>query len=287
MTRRAPLGWLCLLLAAGVLCGCVDVEERWTLEATGRGEYGLSLRYDADLLRRITGVVGESAVRRLEGRAFPIRPQDLGETLACLPGLEVLELREDMEPGGWRRITLRVGFERLEQLLAWEVLAGRAIEAGRTTTPSDAATPAARARLSMRPIDDVPLLDPLIDLMDEVERPPAQDSGGAPTEPGTLEQLGVAPAAAGLVADLLKVALAQTRVAVVVRVPGPVLAVGGIGRRADDDAVHFEWDLAALRSGTTSRGVELDWRLRELDEVITAAQAGDEPRPGRGPARER
>ncbi len=192
-----------------------------------------------------------------------------------------------MEPGGWRRITLRVGFERIEQLLAWEVLAGRAVQAGRATTPSDATAPGARARLAMRPIDDIPLLDPLIDLMDEIERPPARETGGAAPEQSTLEQLGVAPAAAGLVGDLLRAALAQARVAVVVRVPGPVLQVGGIGRRGDDDTVHFEWDLAALRSSATPRGVELEWRLRELDEVVTAAQAGDEPRPGRGPARER
>lgn len=264
---RRILTPLAVLLGALLLAGCVEIEERWTFEPTGAGEYALTLRYDADLLRRVTGVVGEAALREVAGRPFPLGRAALEATLARAEGVTVHALEDTLEAGGWRRVHLRLGFARVADLLRWEPLAGRAFHAR-----SEDREGGLRTRLTMRPIDDLPVLDPLLALLAEAGRERPDPPPGAPAEPGPRERLGLAPAQAEWLEDLLRRALAGVRLAVIVQAPGEILAAGARGAVDPDGAVRQVWDVDALRQGRAVRGVDLAWRRRQLDVPIVAAQ---------------
>jgi hypothetical protein len=268
---RAPALFLSLLL----LAGCAEVEEGWVFDERGGGEYALSVRWDADLWRRVGGIVGEAVMERVRGRAFPLRVDEMAETLRGLPGVEVLSLQAgEGGAGGMRSLDLRVRFERLADLLAWEPMAGRPL---RVSLPAPDGEER-RVRLEMRPFDRLPVLDPVLRAWNEFERPPAGlDEADVAADPGPLARLGVGRREADLVADLLRPALAKLRVALSVAVPGPVATSEGPGARHEGTRARWELDAAALRDAGTGRGVAIEWRLRALDRIEALEQEGAAP----------
>jgi hypothetical protein len=245
-----------------LLAGCAEVEEAWVLDERGGGEYGLTVRWDADLWRRVGGIVGETVLDRVRGRAFPLRVDEMAETLRGLEGVEVLALEAtEGGEGGTRTLSVRLRFARLADLLAWEPLAGRALR----LVPLDPRGEERWARLEMRPFDRLPVLDPVAEAWNAWEHAPVVPDERA--DPGPLDRLGVHRREADLVADLLRPALAKVRVSLSVTVPGQVGEARGPAVHAEGSAVRWQLDAAALRDPETDRNVAFDWRLRALDRV--------------------
>jgi hypothetical protein len=264
--------------------GCIEVEESWELEADGSGVFALRVSWDEDLWQRAGGVLGPEALARFEGRDFPLDPAAWQESLALLSGVTVAGPEEEEAEGGWRAIRVRLGFRRLEDLLAWELLQRRRLTLALVRRePVGEEDGRARegdlARLSMSPFTRLPVLDPVLRAAAAFDASdPRSPEAIARREPSALERLGLRRDQAGLVAAFLRPRLEEVRLRVRVRPPGPVVEVGGIAV-PDLGEATLELDLAAMMSGV-SRTLDAVWRPRLLDRVPTIDQPGDEPLPG-------
>lgn len=257
LRRLLPLLLGCLLLA-----GCVEAEETWALDGEGGGIYALTVRWDAELWRRVGEVLGPQVMRRVATPGFPLRAAQWRDSLKDLQGVEVLALEESLEEGGVRRLSTRLKFRRVADLLRWEVLAGRRMQ---IEPPSGDAGARRLARLSMEPIVHVPVLDRVAAL---AEAPPAAADPAAPLDPPPLVRLGLDPEALRLVGAMLKPALERVVLRVRCRLPGPLVSVRGRLQAGQTDTVDFTWSFDDLRRRTTDRTVRLRWDVRDIDRVF-------------------
>ena len=257
MLRMRPLAAALLAL---LFSGCVEVEERLALERDGNGLYTLTLRWNADLLARVRDTVGDGALAAFEGRPFPLDVGHWRDGLAMLPGLTILKLDEQDDGAGWRKIEARVAFDKLESLLRWELLAGRPL--------SIAAEGGERqARLTMEPLNRLPLLDPLREAL-EARRapPPAGPPSEARRDPAPLARLGLAEEQVLLVERMLAPHLDKLRLSFTVAPAGRVLASGPNVAEEQPAFARFAWTWADLLAGKP-RTVELRWRAGEFDTL--------------------
>lgn len=279
---------VCLMLAAALLAGCVEAEEDWTFDDKGGGVYALTLRWNADLWRRATDVLGPTVMARLEGRAFPLRAEQWRDGLAGLPGVEILELAERDTDTGLREIALRARFEHMSDLLRWEVLARRSVrveiepQAGEGED-ADEAPP--RCRFSMQPVARVPVLDRIAALLDAEERPPPPAEGPAATrDPPPLERLGLDRGAAEMVWRMAKQPLQSVRLRLRFHLPGVVVRRNGKPARDASKDVEIGYDFPKLRKRDSDRAVRFTWQMRAFDRAPLVEHVGDaDPRrPGAG-----
>jgi len=259
----------------------VEAEEDWRFDAKGGGTYALTVRWNADLWRRVGEVLGPKVMASLSGRAFPLRKAQWADGLKGLDGVEVLSLAESDTDTGLREISARVKFRALEDLLAWEVLARRTMRVASDEPDDDAgvARPSKEVAICnfyMEPIAHVPVLDRVGALLNALDRPPPPAEGAAAArDPGPLDRLGLESDAAELVWHMVKLPLAGARLRVQVHVLGEIIEEDGHLRLNRGRVLKREWDFAALRKGETKRTVHFAWRPRSLDVAPFAKQRGD------------
>jgi hypothetical protein len=262
-----------VLAAALALGGCVEVEEDLVLAGDGSGTYALTVRWDADLWRRVTDVLGPAVMGRIEGRAFPLRPEQLRDGLAGLDGVTIQELEERPGTGGRRELVVRLAFRDVPALLRWELMARRTLrieraEEGAGTEPA--------WRLTYHPIAQVPLLDRLGALLDAVERPPpAAEGETADRDPPPLERLGLDRDAAELVWRMVKGPLEAASLRFRVAVPSDLVTVRGRAVPAGTREAVATYDLTALRRPGTDRTLRFTWRARAFDRFPVVDHEGD------------
>ena len=274
--RRALLALLCCL-ALG-FAGCTEAEEDWTLDRKGGGEYALTVRWNADLWRRVRGVLGAKVMERLAGPGFPLRVELWRDGLKNLEGVKILALEERDTDTEMRELHLRARFEKLEQILRWDVLAARRV---RLETAAKGAAGPPRATLYMEPIARVPILDRVAALVEAVERPPpAAEGGAADRDPPPLARIGIERAAAEMVWRMVKLPLGQAALQTRVQVPGDVVSIRGQAPAEDTRAATFRWTFADLRRVDADRTVRLRWRTLAFDDSPPLDHAGQrDPRP--------
>lgn len=269
-----------LLLAAvlALLAGCTRAEETWTFDRKGGGEYALTVRWDPDLWRRVRGVLGARVMDRLAANGFPLRAALWRDGLQDREGITILELGERDVEGGQREIHLRARFERLEQMLAWDVLAGRTV---RLAVPTKEAGGTPRATLYMEPIPRVPVLDRIADLVEAVEKPPqAAEGAAAARDPPPLERAGIDRAAGAMVWKMVKQPLAAVGLRVRIVTPGDVVSVRGRPAGERTRQADFGWTFADLRRVDADRTVRVRWRPLAFDERPGVDRRGRrDPRP--------
>lgn len=263
-----PCRPLALLLAAVALAlgGCVEVDERLALEREGNGTYALALRWNADVLARVRETLGARAMAALEGRAFPLRADEWRETLRGVDGVKVVSLEESVEEGGWRALRLELAFASLDDLRRWELFGRRTLQVSATSDPR-------RGRLVMQPFAQIPLLDPLLELL------AARRAGlpeAAPGDPGPLARLGLAPESLDLVERLLTPHLARLSLASTLVPAGRVFSAGAGAAGFDAREARFAWSWSDLVAGA-ARLVEVDWSPGEFDKVPVVEWTGDAP----------
>ncbi len=56
------------------------LPEEWTFDEKGGGTYALTVRWNADLWRRVEEVLGARVMERLVGRPFPLRKEQIART---------------------------------------------------------------------------------------------------------------------------------------------------------------------------------------------------------------
>lgn len=252
---------LLFLLACLLLAGCVEADEDWTFDPDGGGTYALTLRWDADLWRRVGDVLGAPVMRRIAGRGFPLRLEQWRDGLAGLEGVKVLELDEKPAGGGMRQIAVRLHFRRPEDLLGWEVLARRTLRLERVPPAGAGAHGSPQVRLLMEPLARVPVLDRVAALHAAARQPPPAAAGAdVRRDPPPLARMGIGRSAGEMVWRMLAPALGRVRLGVHVTVPAPLQTVSG--RPADGGRkAAFSWSFDDLGRAHTDRRVRLTWRL--------------------------
>ncbi len=275
--RRLPT-LLAALLALLLLGGCVQAEEVVALELDGSGTYDLDLTWDAGLVRRLVELVGEDTASRLGGRAFPLTEAAWRETLEGLAGIEVQTVDVEAREGGLRHLTIRLAFDRLESLLAWELFARRTT---RVVPAREAADPQGAVAWTQDPLARVPVLDPLARALATRDRPPAPPDGGQRfplLDPEPLERLGLSSAKAALAARILQPALGDIVFTVRMKAPRTVrtLRMAPAGAGAEGREARFPLTFRDL-GRHTDRRLRLTWVPRPADVVPSIDHPGDGP----------
>ncbi len=265
---------LLLLAALTCLAGCAEVEETLRFDSKGGGTYTLLVRWDADLWRRIGGVVGKDALGRIEGRHFPLRARVWKAAVAGVTGVKAETIEETDAGEGRRELRVVLGFDSLASLLRVEMLARRSMRV--VTAPERPGSDSRVARLEMTPITAVPVLDPLAALFNAVDQPPAgAKQRSSPRDPTPLARVGVKADDAEMVRRLLEPALEQVRFTFRVEVPGVVVRVGGEATSRRDEHAEQRFDFGTLRDLRADRRVRLAWRVRTLDTPPVIDHRGD------------
>ena len=270
------------LLLALPLAGCVELDETWELDADGGGTYALRVRWNADLFQRLTAIVGQDVVSTCEGRAFPLDAATWREGLEGLADVTIESLEEAEAEGGWREISLRLGFTRLDDLLGWELLSRRSLDLRffAASTGEDVAADRVgqgdRAELRMDPFARLPVLDPLARALDaKAARDPRTPEAASRQEASPFDAWRIEASRADLVATILSPQLETIRLTVTVRPSGTVTHVGSEPVDAQDEAVvHFDFETLRRRE---DRGLLVRWRPRLLDRVFRIQHEGDAP----------
>jgi hypothetical protein len=272
--RLATLAAGLLLLA---LAGCVQVEETVALELDGSGTYDLDLTWDADLARRLVGLVGEETAARLLGRPLPLTEAAWRDTLADLEGVEVQTASVETREGGRRHVRIRLAFDRLPSLLAWELFARRSLRIG--PAPGSGEAQEGPVTWVQDPLARVPLLDPLGRALALHTNPPAPEGGRFPLlDPGPRQRLGLSATKADLAVRMLRPALEEISLTFRVRAPRTVRGVEGAAgaARAEGREATFPWTFRTLLAAPDRR-LTLTWTPRGADVVPTIDHAGDRP----------
>jgi len=265
-----------VLTAALALSGCVEVTEKWNLESGGGGTYDLTVRWQADLWRRVADVLGERAMKRIHGAPFPMRAEEWRDGLKGLKGVEIQSLGSEEQEHGWRKLSVKLHFQKVADVFQWEVLSRRT--AHFTVEKPKEDDEERIGRLHMTPLIDVPVLDPLAALLNTIDNPPpaeaAGDGGDRRKDPPPLERLGIDRSDAELVGRMLKPELSKVKLRFELTVPGVILSRDG--RRNADKllSTSFEFDFAALRNAETDRRLRCSWHVRPFDEPSVVANEG-------------
>ncbi len=258
------------------LVGCVEVSESWAIESGGAGTYDLSIRWQADLWRRVSEVLGERTMKRLQGAPFPMRESEWRDGLTGLKGVEIQSLGTEEQERGWRKLSVKLRFQRVADLFQWEVLSRRPASFTVETSPDDEDVRV--CRMEMAPLIDVPVLDPLSALLNAIDNPPpteASASGEADRrDPPPLERFGIDQPNAELVWRMLKPELATAKLGFTLATPGIILSRDGRADRSEELSTTFAFDLAALRDAKTDRRLRCSWRVRPFDEPPVLRNAG-------------
>ena len=256
---------LLAVLACLLLAGCVEAEEVWTLDGEGGGTYALSVQWDADLWRRVGEVLGPTVMRRFADPGFPLRAAQWRDGLRGLAGVEIVSLEETAGEGGARRIATTLKFRRVEDVLRWELLAGRRV---RIQPPDPAGGDRPVATWAMEPLARVPILDAVAAVAEaEARPPPPAGAGPAELDPPPLARLGLDRTAAGLVAAMLRPALERAVLRVRLELPGRVVGLRGQPAGDVGPTAAFSWSFADLRLAATDRTVRCRWEVRDIDRV--------------------
>lgn len=274
--RLLPL----LLLFALVLPGCVEAEETWDLDRKGGGAYELTLRWNADLWRRVRGVLGAKVMGRVAGEGFPLRPELWRDGLKNLPGVTIEDCSERDTDTALRELHVRVTFKRLADLLGWEVLARRTVRL-EVEKPEKGSEASPRATFTMEPIARVPVLDRIADLVEAVEKPPAKAEGAAAArDPPPLARIGIERTAADMVWRLVKLPLGKVKLTSRVRLPGDLVSRQGRPAGEETREAVYHWGFDDLRAVDTDRTIRLRWRMLAFDETPAVDHKGTkDPRP--------
>lgn len=276
---------LLLLTALLALPGCVEVEETIRFDGKGGGVYTLDLRWDADLLRRLAGVVGSDVMARIEGRSVPLRARVWREATQGVSGVEARRIETTDVGGGRRRLQVEIAFDSLADLLRIEMLARRSMRV--VTRPAAPGSEQRIAELEMHPITAVPVLDPVAAILNAADAPPAGARRRAtPRDPAPLDRVGLKADEGALVRRLLEPALERVRFTFRVEVPGRVLRVGGAAIGGGPEHGEQAFDFATLRDPRADRRVRVAWQVRRLDAAPAIDHQGDRAEAVRGaPAR--
>ncbi len=279
MVRRTLLP--CLLLCALVLPGCVEAEESWELDRKGGGTYALVVRWNADLWRRVGDILGAKVMARIAGPGFPLRPELWRDGLKDLPGVTIGDVGERDTDTGLRELHVALTFKRMEDLLGWEVLAGRRVTIEAEQPEKGASTKPLRATLTMEPIARVPVLDRIAALVEAAEKPPAKAEGAAAErDPPPLARMGLERTAAEMIWKLVRLPLGEVKLQSRVRVPGELVSKQGTPVDKETREATYTWSFADLRRVDADRTIRLRWRILSFDESPALDHPGQrDPRP--------
>jgi hypothetical protein len=284
---RASRSLALLLVLAGVLAGlggCAEVEEQWVLGEKGGGTWTLSLRWNADLWRRVRGVLGPAVTDRLRGRALPLRPQAWRDSLAGVEGVTIVECEERDTDTGMRELRVQLRFEKLRALMQWELMRRRTVRVETRPAPGAAENDPPLCRFAMEPIARVPVLDPLAALLEARDNPPpAAEGAAAARDPSPLARLGLEEEAAGLVWKMVKPQLDKVRLRFAFRPPFGIESIRDLAVARGTEEAVFDFDFAALRDPRTDRTAVFTWQMRAFDEAPLVVQQGDRDPRARGP----
>ena len=247
---------LLLLLLGVLLTGCVEVEEQVTLGSAGGGTYELRLAWDADLVHRVNEVVGRRVARRFARGALPLDAVAWRESLEGCSGLRAERVEVEALDDGRRELRLRVAFERLEDLVAWEVFGRRSIEVEKIDD---------RARLRMKPLRRAPPLDRVLDALALWREAPTRSAAGGLREASPAERIGILPADGEVLAELLETELARARFVFRLDLPEPLEKAPGAER--DGRRATWRFGVEALGRQGSGGAIDLTWQPRAFDRV--------------------
>ncbi len=274
MPRRVAL-LLALLLAVPLLGGCTEAEETWTLDRKGGGTYELVLRWNADLWRRVRGILGAKVMHRVARPGFPLRTELWRDGLKGLEGVKILELEARDGESGLQELRLKASFQQLSQMLRWEPLAGRTVRVTVPTAAERGKTSAPKAGLYMEPLGRVPVLDRVAALVEAVEKPPpAAEGAAALRDPPPLERMGIDRGAADMVWRMLKPQLAKIRLTSRFHLPGDLVSRRGTTVDERTREAAFTWTFADLRNPKADRTARVRWRMLVSDETRALERRG-------------
>jgi hypothetical protein len=250
-------------LAALAAAGCVETEEAWTFDSTGAGTYALTVRWNADVWSRVGGIFGADALRRVEGRSFPLHADEWRDGLRGLEGVTVEALAEKDLPGGVREISVHLRFRRVQDLLKWEVLSRRSIRIDRQEDGN--------VRLRMEPLARVAVVDRLAAIQAVRDGTPG---GTGRLPPPVLADLGVREEDAQLVATMLKPYLDRMHFTFSIETPGPMRTIGDAPVADEKTKATFEFTFDDFVKGR-DRSLRCTWRPLALDRPPSVEHVGD------------
>lgn len=274
--RRLPTATrlLLALVLPLLLGGCLDVEERWRFDEEGGGTWRLEVRWNADILRRAGDALGDRAMAKLAEPPFPLTKAAWRGLLASAPGLAIDTLEEEIENGGWRRLTVAVRFRRLADLFALEILAGRRARVQAVEEDGERI-----CRLEMGVLRAVPVLDPVAAILRAEASGADRAEGEEPADPPLLGRYGLRRPDAERVWQLVGPRLQEARIRFVVEVPGDLTRVGDAPQQGGETSATFDFDFAALQRAETKRQIALAWRVGRIDTPPAVDNAGADAAP--------
>ncbi len=290
---RRPLLLLALSGLLLSLTACAELDEDLRLDPSGGGTYRVRISWDQDLLRQVAESVPRPVVARFAARLPPLDAATWRDTVAGVPGLRLVRA-EDLAPSGGRRgVEVEVAFDDLSSLLGWEPFARRPLVVARRG-PDGSPAPEGPARagdvttLEMDPLVRIPLLDGVADALRRVADgsrgdPRAGPAPGTGTPPaagaaaGDLDDLGLDPSTASLLARIVRARLDEAHLVFRVTTPGAVRAAPGARERGDRQAT---FTFGAERLGTArDRRLSVSWEAAPSEGLSTLRHAGDAPVP--------
>ncbi len=267
-----------MLIAALALAGCVEATEKWEIESGGSGTYDLTVRWQADLWRRVGEVLGDRAMEGIHGAPFPMRKAQWWDGLAGLKGVEIVSLTTEAQDRGWRKLAVKLRFKRVADVFQWEVLSRRGARFVVEKPEGGEDDDARICRMEMKPLVDVPVLDPLAALLNAIDNPPpleeAADGEERRKDAPPLQRLGIDRTDGELVWRMLKPELAKVKLRFELSTPGIILSKDGRRDSSESLSTSFEFDFAALRDAKTDRRLRCSWRVRPFDEPPALVNAG-------------
>ena len=265
--RGLPTRLLLPLVAVLALActGCVEAEETLEIDADGGGRYRLVLRWNADLWRRVGDAVGDRARRALATPSVPMKASAWRDALEPIPGIEIVQLEEQVEDGGWKRLDVELRFQRLKDLWRFEFLGRRKLTVGLAPGTTEGGT--RKARIEMGLMKRFPVLDPVAALVRAERKRTARAPEGVRGDPDLMKRLGLSRERIQLVWDLAGPAIEEARLTFRLAVPRGVQErlEGASEQRAD--STTWTIGFGDLQSEEAPRSLWMTWQPRGTDTI--------------------
>lgn len=263
MRRALPL--LLGLVWAGLLAGCVEADETIALDSDGGGTYRLSVRWNADLWRRAGDAIGDKARRALATPGVPLSATAWRDAFEPVPGIEIVELEEETQDGGWKQLRVELRFRHLRDLWRFEFLGNRNIRVGRD--PKTTSGGLRHARIDLDLMKQIPVLDPVAAIVRAERKGTARPPEGVRGDKDLMAKVGLSRERIGLVWDLVGPAIEKARVSFTLEIAGQV--IDRADKATDEKADRTTWriDFGDLQAEEAPRKTWMIWEPRSTDSI--------------------
>lgn len=264
------------LVWAGLLAGCVEADETIVLDSDGGGTYRLSVRWNADLWRRAGDAIGDKARRALATPAVPLTAAAWRDAFEPVPGIEIVELEEKTQDGGWKQLRVELRFRHLRDLWRFEFLGNRNIRVGRDPKAAEGA--ARRARIDLDLLAQLPVLDPVAAIVRAERKGTARAPEGVRGDKDLMAKVGLSRERIGLVWDLVGPAIEKAKVSFTLEIAGRISARADGASDEKADRATWRIDFGDLQAEEAPRKTWLIWEPRSTDSIPEFVHPTPEPR---------